>query len=62
MKIFKFVEEVIVEAKRVIWPKHKEVYVIVLTVCVVVAISSVFFLFVDYCIYNLIDLFLNFRG
>ncbi|MEK6746260.1 MAG: preprotein translocase subunit SecE [Rickettsiales bacterium] len=43
----KFVREVRQEMKRVTWPTRKETTVSTITVLVVVAIASVFFLLVD---------------
>lgn len=43
----KFVREVRQEMKRVTWPSRKETTVSTVTVLVVVAIASVFFLLVD---------------
>lgn len=65
MKIFKktlkFIKEVLIEAKRVSWPTWRETSIIVCIVAVVVLIASLFFLCVDYVIYNIVMVFfLNF--
>lgn len=43
----KFVREVRQEMKRVTWPTRKETIVSTVTVLIVVALASAFFLFVD---------------
>jgi len=60
MKAIKFLNEVKNEVKQVSWPKRKETMTIVVVIAIVVGLSSLFFLFVDYVVYSIIDWFLNF--
>ena len=57
-----FLKEVQTELLKVFWPKPREIGVVVLTVGVVVCISSLFFLCIDYVVYKIIEQFLNFGG
>ncbi len=62
MRILKFIKEVMIETKKVVWPTKKDIAVIVAAVVFVVLISGVFFLCVDYMVYGAIDFLLNFKG
>jgi preprotein translocase SecE subunit len=62
MQILNFLKEVHTEVKKVVWPKPRDTVVIVAIVAVVVFISSLFFLCVDYLVYSAIDIFLAFGG
>ena len=55
----KFVREVRQEAKKVTWPTRKETGVATLMVFVMVALMSLFFLFVDWVISSGIQLIIG---
>jgi preprotein translocase subunit SecE len=47
---FTFIDEVRQEVSKVTWPSWKEVWITTAMVLVMVALTAVFFLFVDYII------------
>jgi preprotein translocase subunit SecE len=62
MKVLGLLREAYVEVRKVKWPTKRETALIVAIVAVVVLIASLFFLVVDYAIYNAIDFFLSLGG
>jgi len=55
----KFVEQVKQEAGKVTWPTQKDTAASVLMVMIMVAVASVFFLFVDWAISSVLRLILG---
>jgi preprotein translocase subunit SecE len=56
---FTFVEEVRQEVSKVTWPTWKEVWITTAMVLVMVALTSMFFLFTDMIISNVVQFALN---
>ena len=56
---FKFLQEVREETEKVTWPSRRETLVTTVMVFIMVAIASVFFLFVDLVARNIITLILG---
>ncbi|HZT49289.1 MAG TPA: preprotein translocase subunit SecE [Hyphomicrobiaceae bacterium] len=56
---FQFIEEVRQETSKVTWPSWKEVWITTTMVLVMVALTSVFFLFTDLIISNLVQFVLG---
>jgi preprotein translocase subunit SecE len=56
---FQFIEEVRQETSKVTWPTWKEVWITTAMVLVMVALTSIFFLFTDLVISHLVKFVLN---
>jgi preprotein translocase subunit SecE len=56
---FHFIEEVRQETSKVTWPTWKEVWITTTMVLIMVALTSVFFLFTDMIISNLVQFVLK---
>lgn len=56
---FTFVEEVRQEVSKVTWPTWKEVWITTAMVLVMVALTSMFFLFTDMIISNVVQFILR---
>jgi preprotein translocase subunit SecE len=56
---FTFVEEVRQEVSKVTWPTWKEVWITTAMVLVMVALTSMFFLFTDMIISNIVQFILR---
>ena len=56
---FHFIEEVRQETSKVTWPTWKEVWITTTMVLVMVALTSVFFLFTDMVISNVVQFVLR---
>jgi preprotein translocase subunit SecE len=56
---FQFIEEVRQETSKVTWPSWKEVWITTTMVLIMVALTSVFFLFTDLIISNLVQFVLG---
>ena len=56
---FQFIEEVRQETSKVTWPTWKEVWITTAMVLVMVALTSIFFLFTDLIISTLVQFVLN---
>jgi preprotein translocase subunit SecE len=56
---FQFIEEVRQETSKVTWPTWKEVWITTAMVLVMVALTSIFFLFTDLIISHLVQFVLN---
>jgi preprotein translocase subunit SecE len=56
---FQFIEEVRQETSKVTWPSWKEVWITTTMVLIMVALTSVFFLFTDMIISNLVQFVLG---
>jgi preprotein translocase subunit SecE len=56
---FQFIEEVRQETSKVTWPTWKEVWITTAMVLVMVALTSIFFLFTDLIIGSLVKFVLN---
>lgn len=56
---FQFIEEVRQETSKVTWPTWKEVWITTAMVLVMVALTSIFFLFTDLIISQLVQFVLN---
>ena len=56
---FQFIEEVRQETSKVTWPTWKEVWITTAMVLVMVALTSIFFLFTDLIISSLVKFVLN---
>ena len=56
---FTFVEEVRQEVSKVTWPTWKEVWITTAMVLVMVALTSMFFLFTDMVISNVVQFILR---
>jgi preprotein translocase subunit SecE len=56
---FHFIEEVRQETSKVTWPTWKEVWITTAMVLVMVALTSVFFLFTDMVISNVVQFVLR---
>ncbi|WP_410519903.1 preprotein translocase subunit SecE [Candidatus Lariskella endosymbiont of Epinotia ramella] len=55
-----FFKEVSAEARKVVWPSSRELYVTVLFVIFVAFIAGLVFFLVDSALYRIVKLFLNF--
>jgi preprotein translocase subunit SecE len=60
--LFKFMQEVRVEASKVTWPSRRETAITTGMVFVMVAVASIFFLFADMVMRNLVSLVLGVGG
>ena len=58
-KIYKFFDQVLQEAKKVVWPERKELVTSVVVVIIAVFLFSLASLILDYGIHNIIKFFLN---
>jgi preprotein translocase subunit SecE len=56
---FQFIDEVRQETSKVTWPSWKEVWITTTMVLIMVALTSVFFLFTDLIISNLVQFVLG---
>ena len=56
---FQFIEEVRQETSKVTWPTWKEVWITTAMVLVMVALTSIFFLFTDLIISQVVQFVLN---
>jgi preprotein translocase subunit SecE len=56
---FQFIEEVRQETSKVTWPTWKEVWITTAMVLVMVALTSIFFLFTDLIISQVVKFVLN---
>jgi len=56
---FQFIEEVRQETSKVTWPTWKEVWITTAMVLVMVALTSIFFLFTDLIISTVVQFVLN---
>jgi len=56
---FQFIEEVRQETSKVTWPTWKEVWITTAMVLVMVTLTSIFFLFTDLIISQLVQFVLN---
>ena len=56
---FQFIEEVRQETSKVTWPTWKEVWITTAMVLVMVALTSIFFLFTDLIISHLVQFVLD---
>jgi preprotein translocase subunit SecE len=56
---FQFIEEVRQETSKVTWPAWKEVWITTAMVLVMVALTSIFFLFTDLIISQVVQFVLN---
>jgi preprotein translocase subunit SecE len=56
---FQFIEEVRQETSKVTWPTWKEVWITTTMVLVMVALTSIFFLFTDLIISQVVQFVLN---
>jgi preprotein translocase subunit SecE len=56
---FTFIDEVRQEVSKVTWPTWKEVWITTAMVLVMVALTSMFFLFTDMIISNVVQFALN---
>jgi preprotein translocase subunit SecE len=56
---FQFIEEVRQETSKVTWPTWKEVWITTAMVLVMVALTSIFFLFTDLVISQVVKFVLN---
>lgn len=59
-KLFKFLKEVKVEAKRINWPSTKESATVCVVVMIVVVLASIFFLACDYISHKVINFLISF--
>lgn len=59
LNLFKFFSQVRQEAKKVSWPKKKELITLASTVVVTVLLFSFISLILDYSIHNLVRFLLN---
>ncbi len=58
-KIYRFYEQVVQEARKVVWPTKKELTSSVTIVLIAIFVSSLVFLFLDYGIHTVIQFLLN---
>ena len=59
---FKFLQEVREETEKVTWPSRRETAITTAMVFVMVAVTSIFFFFVDFFARNVITLILGIGG
>jgi preprotein translocase subunit SecE len=59
---FKFMQEVRAETQKVTWPSRRETAITTAMVFVMVAVASIFFLFADMVMRNLVSLVLGVGG
>lgn len=59
MKYKKFIDEVVLEAKKVEWPARKEVTMATMMIIVAVIVSSIFFVINDVLAFKVINFLLN---
>ena len=58
-KVYKFYEQVKQEARKLVWPTHKELIIFTSIVLLAVLVCSLIFLFLDYGIHSIIQMLLG---